>query len=421
MNATGYAFLGLTAIVAMLVGVLAFAVLRFASAARDTRRSLGEGPGDSVLLASALEEAFAKLKAQERATAARAEASERLSNQIVASLTSGLIVVDAVRHVKIVNPAAHRILRVPEGPAAFEILLADVPALDDVIRESLDGGAPVVRREITIARSGETMHLGVTVSPLAGESGPEGAICLFSDLTAVVALEEQLRLKEALARLGELTAGLAHEFRNGLATIHGYAHLLDPATLPVPQRTYVEGIRSETQELGEVVTNFLKFARPEPLSLAAVDLRSLIARATDDVPTADVQMRGEFGTIDADDVLLRQAFSNLFRNSVEACTAVQRPAVIVVEGRLDHRSGSVVVTIRDNGPGIPPDVVDKVFQPFFTTRPGGTGLGLSIVQKVIVSHNGRVAAANQPEGGAMFTLAFPTRVPVPASASTPNA
>jgi nitrogen fixation/metabolism regulation signal transduction histidine kinase len=412
VNAAGYAFLGLTAIVAILVGVLAFAVMRFATAARDARRSLGDSPGDSVLIASALEEAFAQLKEKERATAARAEASERLSGQIVASLTSGLIVVDDDRHVKIVNPAAHRILRVAEEPAALETLLADVPALNDVIRESLDGQAPVVRREIAVTRGEETMHLGVTVSPLTGESGPQGAICLFSDLTSIVALEEQLRLKETLARLGELTAGLAHEFRNGLATIHGYGHLLDPETLPVPQRTYVEGIRSETQELGEVVTNFLKFARTEPLSLAPIDLRVLLARAADDVPTADVQIRGEFGIVDADEVLLRQAFSNLFRNSVEACTAAQRAAVIVVDGRFDPRNGSVVTTIRDNGPGIAATALDKVFQPFFTTRPGGTGLGLSIVQKVIVSHNGRVSAGNHPEGGAMFTITFPLRVPV---------
>jgi PAS domain S-box-containing protein len=409
VNATGYAFLGLTAIVAILVGVLAFVVVRFAAAARDAKRTLGDSPRDSVLIASALEEAFAQLKAQERATAARAEASERLSSQIVASLTSGLIVVDGGRHVKIVNPAAHRILRVAEEPAALETLLTDVPALNDVIRESLDGQAPVVRREIAVTRGGETMHLGVTVSPLTGESGPQGAICLFSDLTSIVALEEQLRLKEALARLGELTAGLAHEFRNGLATIHGYGHLLDPETLPAPQRTYVEGIRSETQELGEVVTNFLKFARTEPLSLAPIDLRVLLARAAEDAPTADVQISGEFGIVDADDVLLRQAFSNLFRNSVEACTAAQRAAVIVVEGRFDSRDASVVTTVRDNGPGIAAEALDKVFQPFFTTRPNGTGLGLSIVQKVIVSHNGRVSAGNHSEGGAMFTIRFPSR------------
>src|ERR671920_2582982 len=95
------------------------------------------------------------------------------------------------------------------------------------------------------------------------EGRTSGVICLFTDLSRVVGLEEQLRLKDALARLGELTAGLAHEFRNGLATIHGYARLLDPQSLPDQARTCVEGIRAETIALGEVVTNFLRFARPD--------------------------------------------------------------------------------------------------------------------------------------------------------------
>jgi PAS domain S-box-containing protein len=406
MNANAYTLLGLTAIVAALVSVLVFAVLKFAAAARESKRSLSETRAESMLLASALEDAFTTLKAQERATAARAEASERLSSQIVESLTSGLIVVDGTRTVKIINPAARRILG-SEDPEAASATLAEVPALAEVIGECLEGKAPVVRRSITIARQGETMHLGVTVSPFVGESGADGAICLFSDLTSVVALEEQLRLKETLARLGELTAGLAHEFRNGLATIHGYGRLLNPDTVPHPQRDYIVGIRSETQALGEVVTNFLKFARPEPLSCVPVDLKALFERAAEDVPSAQVTLSGEFGTVSADDVLLRQAFSNLFRNSVEACGASQRAPEISVDARVDARNRSIVVGIRDNGPGILPEAIDKVFQPFFTTRPGGTGLGLAIVQKVIVSHNGRVTVANHPDGGAAFTITFP--------------
>lgn len=420
MNPNAYAFLGLTAIVAMLVGILVFAVLRFAAAARDSKRALGDTRAESLILASALEDAFAKLKAQERATAARAEASERLNSQIVASLTSGLIVVDGTRHVKIVNPAARRILLRTDSvePSALEVedtdtnrILDEFPSLAALIDQSLLGDTPIVRREISISRAGEDMHLGVTVSPLAGEGGPPGAICLFSDLTAVVALEEQLRLKEALARLGELTAGLAHEFRNGLATVHGYGRLLDPETLPHPQRTYVEGIRAETQALNEVVTNFLRFARPDPITFAPVDLRALIERAADDHPTAQVALAGEFPSISADDVLLRQAFSNLFRNSVEACSALQRAPIITVDGRTDLRAGTIQVTVSDNGPGIPRDAITKVFQPFFTMRPGGTGLGLAIVQKVIVSHNGRVTAANSASDGAVFTITFPVSSP----------
>lgn len=409
MNPTGYAFLGLTIIVATLVAVLVFALLRFAAAARDARRALGHGGSDSTLLAAALEDAVARLKAQERATAARAEASERLNTQIVESLTSGLVVVDAERRILIVNPAARRILDLPPGTLSSRDLLEALPALDDLIAESLRGNAPVVRRQISVMRGGAPMHLGVTVTPFTIDASTRGAICLFSDLTAVVALEEQLRLKEALARLGELTAGLAHEFRNGLATIHGYGRLLDPESLAGPQKRYVEGIRAETDALREVVENFLRFARPEPLALGTVDLAALVARAAEDVPLARVNASGVLGVIDGDEVLLRQAISNLFRNSVEACQAVGRTAEIEVHGDSTPDGASVVLAISDNGPGLPPDAIDKVFQPFFTTRPGGTGLGLAIVQKVIVSHNGRVTAGNGPGGGALFTIRLPAR------------
>ena len=191
MSPTGYAFLGLTAVIGVLVGVLAFAMLRFAAAARDASKSRNYGM-ENALLSSALEDAIGRLKAQERATAARAVASEQLSEQIVASLASGLVVVDHTDRIKIANPAATRILSLP--PAAvggyYREVLRAAPALVDVIRQSLETNTPVLRRT---ARVGET-HLGVGVSPLDVGRGPEGAMCLFTDLTSVVALEEQLRL-----------------------------------------------------------------------------------------------------------------------------------------------------------------------------------------------------------------------------------
>lgn len=343
--------------------------------------------------------------------AARAEASDRLRSQIVASLTSGLIVVDDAGEVRILNPAARRILRIGAGPDQTNTRLDEVGPLKSVIDESLRTRAPIVRRTVIVERADGPMHLGVTVSPLTAESGSGGAICLFSDLTSVIALEEQLRLKEALARLGELTAGLAHEFRNGLATIHGYARLMDPSALPGVQRPYLEGIREETHALGQIVTNFLNFAKPDPLTLAPVDLRSLIARAADDVPNARITCSGEFGAVDGDDVLLRQAFSNLFRNSVEACSVTGVAPEVGVAAGIDRAQRLVTVTVTDNGPGIQPDVVPRLFQPFFTTRPGGTGLGLAIVQKIIVSHNGRISAGNHSEGGAAFHVGLPLQTP----------
>jgi len=408
VNQTGYALLGLTGIVAALVAILAFAVLRFAAAARSTRRSLSDTRAETVVLASALEDAIQKMRVQERATAARADASERLNSAIIVSLTSGLLVVDSHGAVQSVNPAARQILGI-DPLADLASFRSQVPALADLIDESFRTRAPILRRTVTLERPTGPMHLGVSVSPLSDEAGPSGAICLFRDLTTVIALEEQLRLKEALARLGELTAGLAHEFRNGLATIHGYARLLDLAQLPAPQQPYLEGIRTETQALGDVVTKFLDFAKPGALVLAPLDLRLLVQRAADDLPGATVSIDGEFASIEGDDVLLRQAVSNLLRNGVDACAAAGKPPQVAIRGVVDHAAQMVQVAVSDAGAGIPVQAMPRLFQPFFTMRPGGTGLGLAIVQKILVSHNGRVTAANSADGGALFTLHLPIR------------
>ena len=143
-----------------------------------------------------------------------------------------------------------------------------------------------MRRTVKLPDGLSASHLGITVSPIRDEGGrAHGAICLFSDLTEIVELEDQLRLKDSLARLGEMTAGIAHEFRNGLATIHGYARLLDLEQLPPEFQQYVQGIRDETEALGQVVTNFLNFAKPAQLTLSRVEMAILAERAADEIRT----------------------------------------------------------------------------------------------------------------------------------------
>jgi len=416
VNVQGYALLGITALVAVLVAVMAWALLRFVSAARDTRARLRES-SQSPLLAAALQDAVQKLRAQERAMTERAEASEALNTRIVNSLTAGLLVVDRDGLVRIMNPAGRKMLGITgevEGTPVASLPPAAAP-LAEVVQTCLTTGDSIVRRTVEVPGAGDVTHLGVTVTKLGQSEGnvAGGVICLFSDLTAVIALEEQLRLKETLARLGELTAGIAHEFRNGLATIHGYGKLIDPNALPAQYRPCVEGIRQETAALGQIVTNFLNFARPTQLSLATHDLGALVQRAADDLRNDVQQLGGEivvcgqFGRVDADDVLLRQAFSNLLRNAIEAC----QPAGIVphvrVEGTLDEAQHQARVSVHDNGPGLDPAARDRIFRPFFTTKKTGTGLGLALVQKIIVTHNGRITAGSSPSGGACFQVTLP--------------
>lgn len=406
LSLAGYALGGLTVLMALIFIALIVSLMRGSSARRKARESGAETAWMSV----ALQEAVTKLKAKEREMATRADASERLSGQIIAGLTSGLIVVNRDAHVRTVNPAARRMLGLPDdaGPQPLRDLLRHSRPFADVIAETLGKGLPIVRRTVSIENAGHTAHFGVTVSPITDEDGAlQAAVCLFTDLTAVVELEEQLRLKDALAQLGELTAGLAHEFRNGLATIHGYARLLDPAAVPEPQRKCVEGIRQETTALGEVVTNFLNFAKPERLTLMPVDLKSIVQRAVEEVDPAGgrIEVDGEFAAVDGDEVLLRQAISNLVRNAVEAATGAGRVPAVRVSGAVDDEV--VRVMVDDNGPGVPAAQAAKIFQPFVTTKAQGTGLGLAIVQKVVVSHNGRVTHANRPEGGAQFRIQLP--------------
>lgn len=394
--------LGLILIIAIALIYFVVRAIKVASGRGTARRESG---GESAMLSMALQEALTKLKLQERAMAARAEASERLADQIVEGLTSGLVVVNRAGEVQAINPAARRILELAEGGAGkpFRQALGSATALSDLIAEALPGTSPIARRTITIDGS-KQRHLGVTVSHIVHDGSPQAAVILFTDLTEVMQLEEQLRLKEALARLGELTAGLAHEFRNGLATIHGYGKLLDPQALPPQAKTCVEGIRAETTALGEVVTNFLRFARPEQLTLAPLDLRAVIKKAIDDTPGASsaVVLEGNFPTIDGDEVLLRRAFGNLFRNSLEACESTGMPPKIHVRG--DVASDGAELVIEDNGPGFTTEALNKAFQPFATTKANGTGLGLAIVQKVIVSHNGTISVTNATEGGARFSV-----------------
>jgi two-component system sensor histidine kinase HydH len=416
MTPAAYALLGLTALIGCLVAILTFAVLRFATAARSARQ-LSRGSGNEVaLMSSALQDAVAKLKAQERATAARAEASERLSEEIIASLTAGLLVTGLGGEVRILNPAGRRMLGLSDVATVGDIQCTlDELSLSAVIKECLATGTAIVRRTVSLPEPLHGVsHLGVSVSPLSDVQGiVHGTICLFTDLTAVKDLEAQLRLKDSLAAVGELTAGIAHEFRNGLATIHGYSKLLDLKALPESYRTYVEGIRAETESLSQVVTNFLSFARPAELALSRINLRGICERAADEIRAdvrslgGEVSVRGDFSVIDGDEVLLRQAFSNLLRNALEACVARPIAPDIVIQSEVDQAQKLSRIAVNDNGAGIPPELRERVFQPFFTSKRSGTGLGLALVQKIIVFHNGRIAAGASPSGGACLQITLP--------------
>lgn len=421
MPLTSNVFAFLLVVVVFLCIILLTLLVRIVSTSR--RLSKEDDGQATAFMTAAMQDAVTRMRAQERALEARAEASERLSDQIIDSLPSGLLVTDRTAVPTRINPAAARLLGLdgPDGLASlWQRLGTSGQGVRALVDECLSTGTPVLRRTIVIedgrAPGGraQTRHLGAGVSPLRDSRGDvTGAICLFTDLTAIVDLEEQLRLKDSLSRLGELTAGLAHEFRNGLATIHGYARLIERGRLDDEHRTYIDSVRAETESLTEIVANFLAFAKPSAHTPQAVDVGPIVERAAGDLraeaETAGgaVLTSGEFGRVEADDVLLRQALSNLIRNAIEACHGAGTAPRVTVEGIVDREAEVQRILIGDNGPGVPPDIADQIFRPFFTTRGQGTGLGLALVQKIIVSHNGRVTVGPSGAGGAEFAIALP--------------
>ena len=245
----------------------------------------------------------------------------------------------------------------------------------------------------------------MTISPILNSTNEiTGAICLLSDLTELAALQKQIHMKENLAALGELSAGIAHEFKNALATISGYAQMIRSEAKPgTDLHEHGELILHQTRSLTHVVTEFLKFARPLELANEEVPLSPMIDadrggnRAKPCRRCADSLSVGEFAEVSGDDALLRQAILNLARNAAEAAADNPAGGRVMIRGEVD-KFGPLQgqrISISDNGPGIPAEALTKIFMPFYTTKTNGTGLGLAVVQKIVVQHGGSIEARNQ--------------------------
>ena len=349
----------------------------------------------------------------------RAAVSQNLSDVVLSNLASGVLVFNSAGTVRQANEAARQILGFATlfGMHARD-LFRGVAALR---RETGEPSAETLPEAVSTARNGtayrrlqadyatpqgEKRVLGITLSPVRGSAGEAfGAACLISDLTEVTTLERQVRTREQLASLGEMSAGIAHEFKNSLATISGYAQMLRADNEAEVVRQFAGKIVDETTNLTRIVTDFLAFARPQELASQAVELRRTIEECARDA-RVDLDLAGlpDGVCISGDPTALRQAFSNLLRNSAEAARDGV-PIRVSVSAEEDARG--VRLVLRDNGRGIPPEALPRIFLPFFTTKNEGTGLGLALVHRIVTQHGGAIAVSSDPQG-ATFTLSFPT-------------
>jgi two-component system, NtrC family, sensor histidine kinase HydH len=352
----------------------------------------------------------------------RAEHTERLSEEVTRNMPAGLVVVNATGIISSANPAAEQVLGIQTlGFRRYSEVLGEKSGLTRLIAECLTKGSIFRREQVEHeAPGGESRLLGVTISPIRrGTEKISGAICLLTDLTELAALQQQIQLKESLAAVGELSAGIAHEFKNALATISGYAQMINAEAGVGEVADSAERILEQTRNITHVVTEFLKYARPLEISSEPVALEGVVERVVSEVleamPQVRIRFEGPMGSVAGDEGLLRQALLNLARNAAEASIGAPNGGRVLLRGEVVRHEETYTqrITIFDNGAGIAPANLPKLFRPFFTTKAKGTGLGLAVVQKIIVQHGGRVEARNRSEGGAAFIVTLPACRSVP--------
>ncbi|MDQ1556950.1 MAG: hypothetical protein QOD32_10 [Pyrinomonadaceae bacterium] len=374
----------------------------------------------------------AQLRAQQREleqlsaqASARAASAEMFNERVVASVPSGLVAFDARGIATIINPPARALLETGADAAGqhLKTLLRLSPELTGLVERCLQTGELYRREEVSATTGdGRARRLGVTVAPVdpqPASGAARGALCLLTDITEVAQLREAVALKRNLESLGEMSAGLAHEFKNALATLHGYAQLLQNLELDERGRGAASALLQEVRNLTQMVTAFLNFARPQPLQLSEVSLPELLADCAAELqPVYDERrvafsVSGEFREVRADELMLRQALLNLLRNAAEAIDEMRAERLVNAHGSVETGNSSggdwLVLSIADTGTGLTPSELQRIFIPFFTTKTKGHGIGLALAHRVVAEHGGTLSAANRTgeEAGAVFTLRLP--------------
>ncbi len=362
-------------------------------------------------------------------TPARGEtvAPEQFYRDLVWNLRNGVVAVTADGRVAVMNEVAYRILGLKPRPSDIGSPYTDVLESEPDIVRMVAGAFELShlpnRAELRLKTTGKV--IGYTLSQVRDPEGRlNGATLFFKDLTRVEQLEERERLRDRLAALGEMAAAIAHEVKNPLAGIEVMAGLLKRQLADSPDaQAILADIIKEAKMANAIVLEVLEFVRPIRLQVEHVSLADAIYDAVSlseghplrgDVQV-DVAVPPDLPPIQGDPHQLRQIFTNLLINAYEALNgrgAVRIAAAAVPEeevpGAGDGTTGPMLrVDVRDDGPGIPGDVLDKIFSPFFTTKPQGSGLGLAIVRKIVDAHDGRIDVSVPPGGGTQFRVTLP--------------
>jgi two-component system sensor histidine kinase PilS (NtrC family) len=266
--------------------------------------------------------------------------------------------------------------------------------------------------------AGSIIELGLSVAALPLPDGSRGYLYTFQDVTDIKRFEQNARLQQRLAAVGEMAAGIAHEIRNPLASMSGSMQMLkQELPLSADQAQLMDIVLKESERLNQTIKSFLAYARPQRFSLSRLDLRGIVhetamllrnSTEVEDRHDIEVKKADEPVMVEADESQIRQIIWNLATNGLRAMPDGGTLCLSAVHE--ESASGrSAVLLVEDEGVGIPPEDVDSIFQPFRGSFGKGTGLGLAIVHRIVTDYGGQIDVRPR-ERGTVFRITFPERV-----------
>jgi two-component system, sporulation sensor kinase E len=356
-------------------------------------------------------------RAQFRSLLQDAAAESELLEMVMESMSDGVVVTDRSDRILLVNKSAQRMLPFVAGELGERVLWETIEdrEIAAFFRRSLAGLDRVVDREFTLTE-GFVRTLALTVMPLVRQGSIQGNVIHIEDVTEKRAKEARLRRAESLAALTTLTAGVAHEIKNPLASIGIHIELIRKAiggrqTVSAAKVSEnLEVIKEEVERLNRIVVDFLFAVRPMNTELVLDDpnrlVRELLEFMRFELEQAGVQVELQLQKpslqIRLDEKYFKQALLNIVKNAIAAMPQGGRLRVETV-----RKGNTLQLKVSDTGVGIPEEILDKIFEPYFTTREFGSGLGLTLVYKIVKEHLGDIAVSSKPGEGTTFTLSFP--------------
>ena len=394
----------------------------------EAGRPLTENDDDTEAVVEEYRHVIGELRRQQQELIAlneeiqgRAESLEDFNKYLVESSQAGIITIDRGGRVTAINDTAARLLQLPAGSGVGENVarvLNLYPGVAEAVQATLDGRLAGGYREFVASDpTGSESTLAATLSLILNRAQVEvGLLLVINDLTELNRLKGELEEGRRLAVLGEMSAGLAHQLRNSLGAISGYGTLLKKHLMGVPSDAdHAVALLEECREAEELIGRFLSFAKPLDYAPQPVRLGELF---TETVAQARMALASEGVSIVcgsvapveifADPVLVKQALLNLVDNAVRACEGAG--GTVELSARVDK--DYVRIQVEDTGCGIAPEDLDRIFTPFYSSRPSGTGLGLPLVRKVVDLHSGQIRVRSEPGRGTGFTVILPLHSPV---------